>query len=161
VTETPTRSLMRRRGLMAAAALALVVAAAWAAESRLGGGSADGSTPGQPAYTVAVTRDGELLRAFAVADLEALPAVSFTADGKTQEGPSLLSVLEAAGVHDGYREIEITGMGLRDDGRLVLSARQVDEGVVLDFAERGTVKLVSPTLSWRERVRDVVEIAVR
>ncbi len=73
----------------------------------------------------------------------------------------MLAVLEAAGVGRDFSELEITGMGLRDGGRLLLTAAQVDEGVLLDFAERGTVKVVSPELSWRERVRDVVEIAVR
>jgi hypothetical protein len=52
-------------------------------------------------------------------------------------------------------------MGIRDEGRLVLAAAELDDRVLLDFAERGTVKIVSPELSWRERVRDVVEIAVR
>ena len=152
---------MRRRGLLAAAALVLVVAAAWVAERQLDGGGTSGDGTKPPAYTVAVTRDGELLRAFSVAELEALPAVGITADGKPQEGPSLLAVLEAAGVRDGFTEVEITGMGLRDGGHLVLAAGQVSGQVLLDFAERGTVKIVSPALSWRERVRDVVEIAVR
>jgi len=146
---------------MAAAALLLVVAAAWAAERQIAGGEPDGGGPPASVYSVAVTRDGELLRSFAVADLEALPAVTFTSEGKTQKGPTLSSVLDAAGVDGGFREVEITGMGIRDEGHLVLAADEVDDQVVLDFAERGTVKVVSPTLSWRERVRDVVEIAVR
>lgn len=161
MTETPTRWSKRGRGLVAAAALLLVVAAAWAAERQIAAGDASGDGPPPSVYRVAVTRDGELLRTFAVAELEALPAISLTAEGKAQQGPTLLSVLEAAGVGRDFNEIEITGMGLRDGGRLLLTAAQVDDSVVLDFAERGTVKLVSPELSWRERVRDVVEIAVR
>jgi hypothetical protein len=161
VKETRTRSGARRRGLLAAAALLLVVAAAWAAERQIAGGASGDDGPPVSVYSVAVTRDGELLRTFAVADLEALPTVSITAEGKAQEGPSLATVLEAAGVDDDFSEVEITGMGLRDGGRLLLTAAQLDEGVLLDFAERGTVKVVSPELSWRERVRDVVEIAVR
>ncbi len=161
MTETPTRSGTRRRGLLAAAALLLVVAAAWAAERQIAGGASGDDGPPVSVYSVVVTRDGELLRTFAVADLEALPTVSITAEGKAQEGPSLLAVLEAAGVGDDFSEVEITGMGVRDGGHLVLTAEKVDARVVLDFAERGTVKIVSPELSWRERVRDVVEIAVR
>jgi hypothetical protein len=161
LTQTPTLSAKRGPGRPAAAALVLVVAAAWAAERQIAVGDATGDGPPPSVYRVAVTQDGELVRTFAVAELEALPAVSFDSEGKAQQGPSLLSVLEAAGVGRDFSEIEITGMGLRDGGRLLLTAAQVDESVVLDFAERGTVKLVSPELSWRERVRDVVEIAVR
>jgi hypothetical protein len=161
VTETPTRSGARRRGLLAAAALLLVVAAAWAAERQIGDGAPGDDGPPASVYSVAVTRDGELLRTFAVAELQALPTATFTAEGKVQEGPTLLSVLDAAGVGGGFDEVEITGMGIRDEGRLVLAADAVDDTLVLDFAERGTVKVVSPELSWRERVRDVVEIAVR
>lgn len=161
MTRTPTRSATRRRGLVAAAALLLVVVGAWAAEREIAGGQPGDEGPPPSVYSVAVTRDGEILRTFAVAELEALPAVTFTSEGKTQKGPTLLSVLDAAGVDDDFGEVVITGMGVRDEGRLVLSAEQLDDRVVLDFAERGTVKVVSPTLSWRERVRDVVEIAVR
>jgi hypothetical protein len=146
---------------LAAAALVLVVGAAWGAERQLAGDAPGDTGPPAFVYSVAVTRDGEILRTFSVADLEALPAVSFDSEGKAQQGPTLLAVLEAAGVGRDFSELEITGMGLRDGGRLLLTAAQVDEGVLLDFAERGTVKVVSPELSWRERVRDVVEIAVR
>jgi len=161
VTDRPTRASKRRRGLLAAAALLLVVVAAWAAERQIAGGEPGDEGPPASVYSVAVTRDGELLHTFAVAELQALPAATFTSEGKVQVGPTLLSVLDAAGVRGGFDEVEITGMGIRDEGRLVLAADDVDDQVVLDFAERGTVKVVSPALSWRERVRDVVEITVR
>ena len=52
-------------------------------------------------------------------------------------------------------------MGIRDEGYITLTRSQVRPDVLLDFAERGTVKLVSPRLAWEDRVRDVTGIEVR
>jgi hypothetical protein len=36
----------------------------------------------------------------------------------------------------------------------------VTDEVLLDIANRGTVKVVGPDISWDDRVRDVTEIVV-
>ena len=69
-------------------------------------------------------------------------------------------MLEAVAIGD-FARLEVRGMGLRDDGRLTLAVAQIDDDLVLDFSDRGTLKLVSPDLGWRERVRDVTELRVR
>jgi hypothetical protein len=155
----------RRRLELLAVALVALVALAWLVEWRAAGGV---STPGAvagtdaagpPGYTVAVLRGGDVLRRFTPADLRRLPQVTITADGKEQDGPTVHAVLSAAGVTD-FDRLEVRGMGLRDDGRLTLAARQVGEDLVLDFTDRGTLKVVSPDLDWGDRVRDVTELRV-
>jgi hypothetical protein len=43
---------------------------------------------------------------------------------------------------------------------LVLTAAEVSEDVILDIANRGTVKIVGPRIAWDDRVRDVTDIIV-
>jgi hypothetical protein len=108
---------------------------------------------------VAVSRGGKVLHRFSVAELRALPPQRVTINGKTQEGPSLKTVLETAGVTS-YGSLSVVGYGLRDRGRLTVSAAAA-EGSMLDFADRGTVKFCNPTLAWDQWVRDVTELDVR
>jgi len=68
-------------------------------------------------------------------------------------------VLEAVGI-DGFSRLEVRGMGLRDDGRLTLRSVQINDELILDFTDRGTLKVVSPDLDWRDRVRDVTQLRV-
>jgi hypothetical protein len=60
-----------------------------------------------------------------------------------------------------FDSVTVTGLGVRDDGRIVLSRAQVDQDVVLDVAERGTTKLCGPNIAYEDRVRDVERIEVR
>ena len=155
----------RRRVALLAAALLALVALAWIVEWRTAGGV---STPGggaapaaaaPPGYTVAVLVDGDLVRRLTPDELSGLPQTTVMADGKEQQGPTLRAVLDAAGV-GAFVRVDVRGMGLRDDGRLRLTAAQVDGETILDFSDRGTVKVVSPDLDWRDRVRDVTELRV-
>jgi hypothetical protein len=123
-----------------------------------GGATPKGAAP-PPAYAVAVSRDGTRLQRFSLADLRSLPVVHLTIDGKEQDGPALTTVLEAAGVNS-YQGLTVVGYGLRDRGRLTLSAA-VARGSLLDFSNRGTVKFCSPTIAWDDWVRDVTELRVR
>lgn len=147
----------RKAVIVFAVALALLVVAAVVAEALVSSGT---SGPGAGGYEVTVTRDGAVLAAFTLDDLRALGLKKVTIAGKTEEGPTLLSVLEAAGVDD-YRELTITGMGIRDDGSIVLEASEITDEVLLDIANRGTVKVVGPAIAWSDRVRDVTKIDVR
>jgi hypothetical protein len=141
---------------------------AWLVEWRAAGGVSTpggGAAPGfdeaaPPGYTVAVLVDGEVVRRFTPSELGGLPQRTITSDGREQRGPSVLAVLGAVAIGDFVR-LEVRGMGLRDDGRLALAAAKIDDDLLLDFSDRGTLKLVSPELGWRERVRDVTELRVR
>jgi hypothetical protein len=135
----------------------LVVAAAWAVQVRL---SASPSAKGRSAYTVSVVRTGQVVRRFSVAELHALRQTTIQSGGKPQEGPSVDTVLGAAGV-DGYVTLVVRGMGAQDKGLLTVPASKVTTAAVLDFARRGTVKLVAPDGQLPDRVRDVTVLEVR
>jgi hypothetical protein len=85
--------------------------------------------------------------------LKKLPLVTITSDGQPQEGPSLLSVLAAAGVTD-FTSVTVTGTS----GSKTLTKAEVTADVILDFNNRGKVKLVSPTMPKPDRVIDVATI---
>ena len=89
--------------------------------------------------------------------LRALPQTSVVVDGKEQDGPLLRSLLDDAGV-DPAATVQVAGAGLRDEGRLTLTADEVDRDVQLDFSDRGTAKVCSPWLDRSEWVRDVISI---
>jgi hypothetical protein len=80
--------------------------------------------------------------------------------GQEQEGPPLLRMLEDAGISE-FAVVVVSGPGVRDDGRIELSAEDIDEDVLLDIAARGTAKLCGPEITWDDRVRDVHTIEVR
>jgi hypothetical protein len=85
--------------------------------------------------------------------LKQLPLVTITSDGQPQEGPSLLSVLGAAGVTD-FTSVTVTGTS----GSKTLTKAEVTQDVILDFNNRGKTKLVSPTMPKADRVIDVATI---
>ncbi len=144
-----------------AGVLCAAVAGAWLVERAVTGtAQSPGQAPAARAYTVSVERDGTVVKRFTVAELRALPQVHILSDGKPQDGPSLPAVLAAAGVTGGYEALVIRGTGVRDAGRLTLPAGEVDGRVILDFSDRGTVKVVGPRLDFRERVRDVTAVVV-
>jgi hypothetical protein len=162
VADAAQATRARRRLYIAAGALVVVVLGAFVAERVVNGAAqAPGSAPTAPAYTVSVQRDGKTLKRFTVAELHALPQTHIMSDGKPQDGPSLAAILGAAGVSGSYTALDIRGMGLRDGGRLTLPAAKVTPRTILDFSDRGTLNVVSPSLSFRERVRDVTAIIVR
>ena len=131
-------------------ALVLLVAAAWAAASLL--------AP-KDRYEVRVLDGTRVLASYDVDELKALGEVTIIADGKSEQGPSLTRVLQDAGVAS-YSRLTIQGAGVRDDGSIILSADQVADDVILDIANRGTVKVVGPDIPWDDRVRDITDIIV-
>jgi len=134
------------------ATLVVAVAVAWLLDLR--------AQAGDDVYRVAIVRDEEVVRAFDVEELRSLPARQITMDGEVQEGPPVLDVLKAAGVTE-FKSLTVIGLGLRDSGRLVLDAADVDGDVLLDFSLRGTVKICGPEIAWEDRVRDVERIEIR
>lgn len=141
--------------LVLVAVLALFIAAALGVETLM-----SRRTSGSDAeYVVVVIRDGEVLERFTMDDMRDLDMATVEVLGKTEEGPTLLAVLKAAGVTE-FSRVYIGGMGIRDDGSIVLTRAQVTGEVLLDIANRGTVKVVGPDIAWEDRVRDVTEIVV-
>lgn len=138
--------------LAAVGLICLAVAGAWVFEKVV--------TSREDVYRVPVVRDGEILAQFDIGQLQELGTVSVEMQGKTEEGPPLLRVLEAAGV-DSFDSVVITGAGVRDSGRLELTREQIDEDVLIDIANRGTCKIAGPDIAYDDRVRDITGIEVR
>lgn len=70
-------------------------------------------------------------------DLKKLPLASLTVDGKVEEGVKLSDVLTAAGVTE-YTEVSLSG----SSSPVTLTHDKVDDNTILDFTNRGTVKLL-------------------
>lgn len=141
--------------LVLIAVLVLFVAAALGVETLMSSGTSGSDAE----YVVVVIRDGEVLEQFTMDDMRDFDMATVEVLGKTEEGPTLLAVLEAAGVTE-FSRVYIGGMGIRDDGSIMLTRAEVTDDVLLDIANRGTVKIVGPAIAWEDRVRDVTEIVV-
>ena len=93
---------------------------------------------------------------FTLDALKQLPLTSIIYESSPEEGPALLDVLAAAGITD-FAEVTLTGT----DGSLTLKQADVTPEVVLDFTNRGGVKVAAPTLPRDQRVRDIFKIEVK
>ena len=138
--------------LAAAGLVCLAVAGAWGFESIA-------ARIWEP-YTISVVRNSNVLATFDIDQLEALGMKRVKMQGKYEEGPPLLTVLEAAGVQD-FETASIVGLGVRDSGYLELPRQDIDENVLIDIANRGTCKIAGPNIAWGDRVRDITRIEVR
>jgi hypothetical protein len=138
------------------AALAPVVVAALVAVVALApvGCSRWGRAGSRAQFTVVVR--GGRQTTFSLDSLARLPFVRVMADGKEQEGPTLSTVLAAAGARD-YSGVTVIGR----IGRLRLARSSVTADVLLDFTNRATVKLASPHIPKSRWVKDVTRIEVQ
>jgi hypothetical protein len=131
---------------------ALVLAAALL--PACGNGAAGAQTGG---YAVTVRSDGRTAGRFDVAALRALPAVDVSTPqsrGKqVQHGPLVRTVLSRAGVQR-FTRLRAVGPGTTR----TFTAGEIDDQVVLDFDNRGTVKLAGARLSQDRWVQDVTEL---
>ena len=88
--------------------------------------------------------------------VKGLPLAQLTVEGKVQEGPKLADILALGGVTD-FTEVTITGSG----APTTLTREQVDDNTILDFSNRGTMKLATtyfPKASW---TKDITEVTVK
>ena len=89
-------------------------------------------------------------------DLKTLPLKQVTAEGKVEEGPGLLDVLNFVGVTE-FTEVALTG----SSNPVTLTQEQVDDNTILDFTNHGTVKLSTTYVPKDNWTKDVAEIAVK
>jgi hypothetical protein len=150
-----SRNALIAGGLVVAVVVA-VLAALQLADSKGAGGDTSSPAPG---YSVAVVRDGKVLARLTLADLRALPQAHVVIDEKEQDGPLVTDVLDKAAAGP-VATVTVVGAGLRDSGKLRVGDKAVIDSLVIDFSDRGTVKVCSPKLPWSEWVRDVTEIRV-
>jgi hypothetical protein len=85
-----------------------------------------------------------------------LTLAQITVEGKVQEGPKLLDVLSLASVTD-FSEITITGSSAPS----TLKREQVDDNTILDFSNRGTMKLATTYIPKAEWTKDITEITIK
>lgn len=106
-----------------------------------------------------VQESGRVLDHFTVARLEQLPQVRVATPqshgAQHQTGPSVRSVLDAAGAKDIVR-VRVEG---RDPAQVITSA-DLDDPVVLDITKRNTLKLTGAKLGTDRWVRDVTALVV-
>lgn len=152
MTEGGQDTRRARVGIIVVVALLALVAAAWALEALL--------TDPDDVAPVVVVRGDETLASFSIDQLRELPQTTVQQLGKVQEGPAVRDVLAAAGITD-FDHLIVRGLGVRDSGRIELAAEQVTADTVLDFANRGTVKITGPNITWDARVRDVTVLEVQ
>lgn len=88
--------------------------------------------------------------------VKGLPLASITVDGKVQEGPKLLDILKLAGITD-FVEVTLTG----SSAAATLTREQVDDNTILDFSNRGTMKLATTYIPKANWTKDITEIAVK
>jgi hypothetical protein len=88
--------------------------------------------------------------------VKTLPLAQLTVEGKVQEGPKLLDILALAGITD-FSEITITGSSAPS----TLTREQVDDNTILDFSNRGTMKLATTYIPKAEWTKDITEITVK
>jgi hypothetical protein len=110
-------------------------------------------------YAVTVRSGGKEMGRFDLAALRAMPAVDVStpqSQGKqVQHGPQVRTVLARAGVH-GFATLRAAG----PVDSQTFTAADIDDQVVLDFDNRGTVKLTGAHLAQDRWVRDVTELDV-
>jgi hypothetical protein len=94
---------------------------------------------------------------FSLEDLKKLPAVQADfGDGKFQDGPKISEVLNAAGVKT-YSSVTIQG----SNGELTITPEQMADSTMLDFTNRGTVKMASKAFPKTGWVKDIYQMVVK
>jgi hypothetical protein len=122
--------------------------------------------PGEPTSIPTPMNTSEVLLQIILADgstydvtldaAKSLPLARITVEGKTEEGPKLLDILLLAGVSE-FNEVLIEG----SSSPCSLSSDQVDDNTILDFTNRGTLKLATTYVSKADWTKDVSKITVK
>jgi hypothetical protein len=122
---------------------------------------ANSATPSGNVYSIAIISKGEQIASFTRNALLKLEQVYIEAGGSEQSGPTLLSVLQLAGISD-FNDITAYGLnrGRLATAELTLQKSQIDENVVLDMTNRGTCKLCGTDISQNDWIIDINKLEV-
>jgi len=132
--------------------------------SACGASTPAATEPAQPSQVESVSADAlfQIVKAdgskfdVTLDAVKTLPLAQLTVEGKVQEGPKLLDILALADITD-FSEITITGSSAPS----TLTREQVDENTILDFSNRGTMKLATTYISKAEWTKDITQITVK
>jgi hypothetical protein len=113
-------------------------------------------------YSIAVLRGQTQVGALTLADLSTLDKVKFTADGKSEEGPTLLSALGLLGIGD-FSTVTIYGF---TKGRLATAEQtyersKINDKVILDFSNQGTCKFAGADIPSGDWIIDVNKVVIQ
>ncbi len=113
-------------------------------------------------YSIDIYRDNSLIDSFTLDELSVLEKVAFTADNKDEEGLTLQSVLQLAGIED-FTEVTIFGLskGRFAEADITLTQDQINDKVILGFTNRSTCKLAAPSIPSNDWIIDVDSIRVK
>ncbi len=113
-------------------------------------------------YSILVLFNDRQIAPLNLDDLSRLEQVTFSAEGKEQRGPTLLSALKLNGI-SGFKEIKVVGYarGRVASSELTLKSGQVNDKVILAISKQGTAKLVSPDIPSKDWVIDVSKLEVK
>ena len=94
--------------------------------------------------------------------LSDLDKIKFTADGKNEEGPTLMSVLSLVGISS-FEEITVCGFtrGRLATAELTLKWAQINDRVILDFSNQGTCKLAGADIPTNDWIIDVTKMVIK
>jgi hypothetical protein len=118
-----------------------------------------GKPSAEEEYSIKIISEGEQVTSLNLTKLQSLPTVSLSAFGKSEEGPTLLSVLKLAGINE-FSKVTVIGMvrGRIATGELTLTRSEITDEVILDFTNRGTTKLAGAQIPEDNWIIDVTEI---
>ena len=156
VSVQPRLKMMRRLtivGILGISLLVLLGACSSQADSGTGEGASEVILPEGVLFQVLMP-DGERVN-FTVEQVKAMPQVSIEVDGKTEEGPALLAVLEDAGVSN-FSSMTLQGLNLS----VTLEKDEITDEVILDITNRDTVKFASPMVPKQDWPKDIMLITV-
>jgi hypothetical protein len=150
--------------LMLAVAIVLMALAAFTAGCSSNSNSSEDSNNDSSStkeYSIEISRNGQHVTDVTLYQLHALPEVSFEAKGTTQTGPSLLSVLQYAGITD-FTKATVSGLskGRVASAEKTLNRADIDDQVILEFNNQGKTKLAAPSIPDNEWIIDVEAIEV-
>ncbi len=113
-------------------------------------------------YSIAVFRGETSAGVLTLADLSKLAKVKFTADGKNEEGPTLMSALAVVGVAD-FNTITVYGFtpGRLGTAEITLKRAEINDQVILDFSNQGTCKLAGADIPPNNWIVDANKMVAR
>ena len=108
-----------------------------------------------------VFRGGARLATLTVAAIQSLPSTTAEAGGESKAGPTLRSVLKAAGVSS-FRKVTVFGVfrGRVAEGEITLRDDEVTDQVVLTQNQRGEWRLFAPSVTSEQWIVDVKRLSV-
>ena len=113
-------------------------------------------------YSIAVFRGETQVGTLSLAELSTLRKFKFTSEGKTEEGPTLMSALALVGIND-FSEITVHGFvpGRLATAEITLKRSEVNDKVILDFSNQGTCKLAGANIPAKNWIVDAKKMVIK